>query len=471
MKDSRDMQRPQKTSYEGYPTEIELEVRDRKEACSIPPASSIAKARVQVDTVNLLEQILHRDNLNRAYKKVKKNKGSHGIDGMQVDELLPFLKQHGEALIEEIAMEKYKPQPVRRVEIPKPNGGVRLLGIPTVVDRFIQQAIAQVLIKVYDKEFSKNSYGFRPGRNAHMAVKKAKEYINEGYTWVVDIDLEKFFDRVNHDVLMSILAKKIKDKRVLRLIRKYLESGVMIGGLYTKTEKGTPQGGPISPLLSNILLDILDKELEARGHKFVRYADDCNIYVKSQRAGERVMKSITKFLEKRLKLKVNKEKSAVDRPWKRKFLGFSFYFKGDEVGIRPHEKSIKRLKDKIREITNRNIGISMEIRIERLNSLVVGWVNYFKIANMKAKLKEIDKWTRRRLRACLWKQWKKIKTKFKNLKTLGIPEYKAWQYANTRKGYWRISNSPILSKTLNNQYWLNQGLKTLSMQYRKLNLT
>lgn len=463
------MQRPQKTSYEGFPTEVGLEVRDKKEACSRPPASSIVKAKVQTDTANLLEQILHRDNLNRAYKRVKKNKGSHGVDGMQVDELLPFLKQHGEALRKEIANEKYKPQPVRRVEILKPNGGTRLLGIPTVIDRFIQQAIAQVLTKVYDSDFSENSYGFRPGRNAHMAVKKAKEYMNEGYTWVVDMDLEKFFDRVNHDILMAILARKIQDKRVLRLIRKYLESGVMIGGLYSKTEKGTPQGGPLSPLLSNILLDVLDKELESRGHKFCRYADDCNIYIKSQRAGKRVMKSVTSFLEKRLRLKINKDKSAVDRPWKRKFLGFSFYIKENEIRIRPHRRSIERLKDRIREITNRNISMSMELRIERLNLLITGWVNYFKIADMKAKLKEIDKWTRRRLRACLWKQWKKVKTKFKNLKRLGIPEYKAWQFANTRKAYWRISNSPILSKTLDNQYWINQGLKTLSMQYRKLN--
>lgn len=471
MKDSRGIQGPQKTSYEGCTAEVGLETQDRQEACSMPSASDMMKAKVQTDTANLLEKILHKDNLNKAYKRVKENKGSHGVDGMKVDELLPFLKQHGLSLIKEIAMGKYKPQPVRRVEIPKPNGGIRLLGIPTVVDRFIQQAIAQVLTKVYDKDFSESSYGFRPGRDAHMAVKQAKEYMNQGYRWVVDIDLEKFFDKVNHDILMSILAKKIQDKMLLKLIRKYLQSGVMIGGLYSKTEKGTPQGGPLSPLLSNILLDELDKELEKRGHKFCRYADDCNVYVKSKRAGERVMKSLTKFLEKKLKLTVNKDKSAVDRPWKRKFLGFTFYINKGKVRIRPHNKSIERLKNKIREITNRNVGTSMEWRIKRLNLLAVGWVNYFKIADMKGKLREIDEWTRRRLRACLWKQWKKIKTKFANLKKFGIPVYKAWQYANTRKGYWRISKSPILSKTLTNQYWINQGLKTFSMQYSKLNLS
>jgi group II intron reverse transcriptase/maturase len=471
LKDSKGIQRPQKTSYEGYFAEVELETQDRQEACSMPSASDMAKAKVQTDTANLLEKILLRDNLNKAYKRVKENKGGYGVDGMKVEKLLPFLKQHGLSLIKEIAMGKYKPQPVRRVEIPKPNGGIRLLGIPTVVDRFIQQAIAQVLTKVYDKDFSESSYGFRPGRDAHMAVKQAKEYMNQGYRWVVDIDLEKFFDKVNHDILMSILAKKIQDKMVLKLIRKYLQSGVMIGGLYSKTEKGTPQGGPLSPLLSNILLDELDKELEKRGHKFCRYADDCNVYVKSKRAGERVMKSLTKFLEKKLKLTVNKDKSAVDRPWKRKFLGFTFYFNKGKVRIRAHNKSIERLKNKIREITNRNVGTSMEWRIKRLNLLAVGWVNYFKIADMKGKLREIDEWTRRRLRACLWKQWKKIKTKFANLKKFGIPVYKAWQYANTRKGYWRISKSPILSKTLTNQYWINQGLKTFSMQYSKLNLS
>jgi group II intron reverse transcriptase/maturase len=315
LKDSKGIQRPQKTSYEGYFAEVELETQDRQEACSMPSASDMAKAKVQTDTANLLEKILLRDNLNKAYKRVKENKGGYGVDGMKVEKLLPFLKQHGLSLIKEIAMGKYKPQPVRRVEIPKPNGGIRLLGIPTVVDRFIQQAIAQVLTKVYDKDFSESSYGFRPGRDAHMAVKQAKEYMNQGYRWVVDIDLEKFFDKVNHDILMSILAKKIQDKMVLKLIRKYLQSGVMIGGLYSKTEKGTPQGGPLSPLLSNILLDELDKELEKRGHKFCRYADDCNVYVKSKRAGERVMKSLTKFLEKKLKLTVNKDKSAVDRPY------------------------------------------------------------------------------------------------------------------------------------------------------------
>jgi len=471
LKDSKGIQRPQKTSYEGCRAKVGLEIRDRQGACSMSTASDMVKTKVQMDTANLLGKILLRDNLNKAYKRVKKNKGSHGVDGMKVDELLPFLKQHGLSLIEEIAMGKYKPKPVRRVEMPKPNGGIRLLGIPTVVDRFIQQAIAQVLTSVYDKEFSESSFGFRPGRDAHMAVKQAKEYMNQGYRWVVDIDLEKFFDKVNHDILMAMLAKKIQDKMLLKLIRKYLQSGVMIGGLYSNTEKGTPQGGPLSPLLSNILLDELDKELEKRGHKFCRYADDCNIYVKSRRAGKRVMESITKFLEKKLKLTVNRDKSAVDRPWKRKFLGFTFYINKGKVRIRPHEKSIKRLKGKIKEVTNRNVGISMEWRIKRLNLLVVGWVNYFKIADMKGKLREIDEWTRRRLRACIWKQWKKVKTKFANLKKLGIPEYKAWQYANTRKGYWRISNSPILCKTLTNQYWTNQGLKTFSIQYSKLNLS
>lgn len=471
MKDSRELQRPQKTSYEGYLAEVEMNAQGKQEVCSNSSVSEKQKAKAKKSTETQLELILSRHNLNEAYKRVKRNKGSHGVDGMKVDELLPFLKQHGETLKRELLEGEYNPKPVRRVEIPKPNGGIRLLGIPTVVDRFIQQAIAQVLTRIFDSNFSENSYGFRPNRNAQMAIKKAREYIEQGHKWVVDMDLEKFFDRVNHDILMSRIARKITDKRVLKLIRKYLESGVMTNGVVTTTEEGTPQGGPLSPLLSNILLDDLDKELENRGHKFSRYADDCNIYVKSKRSGERVLENITNFLEKRLKLKVNTEKSAVDRPWRRKFLGFTFYFSFGKVGIRPHEKSMKRLKDRIKEITNRNVSRSMESRIKSLNYLLTGWVNYFRIADMKEKLARIDEWTRRRLRAVVWKQWKKVKTKFRNLIRLGTHKSKAWEYANTRKGYWRISNSPILSKTLNNHYWVNQGFKSFSSQYKKFSLS
>ncbi len=314
-----------------------------------------------------------RGNMEAAIQARCCNKGSHGVDGMGVDELLPYLKENWATIKQQLLEGKYKPQPVRRVEIPKPDGGVRLLGIPTVLDRLIQQAIAQILNKVYNHTFSDSSYGFRPGRSAKDAIKAAEAYINEGYTWVVDMDLEKFFDRVNHDIIMSKLEKRIGDKRVLKLIRRYLESGVMINGIKVSTEEGTPQGGPLSPLLANIMLDELDKELEKRGHKFCRYADDCNIYVRSRSAGNRVMKSIKKFIESKLKLKVNEAKSAVDRPWRRrKFLGFSFYTKENEVRIRIHEKSIKRFEEKVREITNRNKGISMENRIKRLNQITTG---------------------------------------------------------------------------------------------------
>jgi RNA-directed DNA polymerase len=384
---------------------------------------------------------------------------------MEVDELLPYLKENWPTIKQQLLEGKYKPQPVLRVEIPKPDGGTRLLGIPTVLDRLIQQAIAQILSGIYDHTFSDNSYGFRPRRSAKDAVIAAEVYINEGCTWVVDIDLEKFFDRVNHDILMSKLEKRIGDKRVLKLIRRYLESGVMINGIKVATEEGTPQGGPLSPLLANIMLDELDKELERRGHKFCRYADDCNIYVKSRSAGNRVMKSIKKFIETKLKLKVNEAKSAVDRPWKRKFLGFSFYIKENKVRIRIHEKSIKRFKEKVREITNRNKGISMEYRIHRLNQITTGWVNYFGLADAKGIMKALDEWIRRRLRACIWKQWKKIKTKYDNLLKLGLEKQKAWAYANTRKGYWRISNSQILSMTLTNKYFEGIGYKSLSKRY------
>lgn len=319
----------------------------------------------------------------------------------------------------------------------------------------------------FESIFSENSFGFRINRSARDAVIKAKGYINSGYKWVVDIDLAKYFDTVNHDKLMFLLSNHIKDKRVLRLIRKYLNSGVMINGIVAETYMGCPQGGPLSPLLSNIMLHEFDKELTKRGHKFCRYADDCNIYVRSKRAGDRVMQSITSYLENKLKLKVNQNKSAVDRPRNRKFLGFSFYTNSEGTMIRVHSKSIIKLENKIREITSRSNAMSEEQRISRLNSLIRGWVNYFKIANVKSHLKSIDEWTRRRLRMCIWKSWKRIKSKLKNLIKLGIPKPKAWEYANTRKGYWRISNSFILSKSLTNRYFEDMGLLSFSGVFAK----
>jgi group II intron reverse transcriptase/maturase len=468
---SSNIKRIQKTNNLGWSAEVELETQGKQRAYSDLAAMSQLKAKSKSDTENLLEKIVDRRNFFEAYKKVKANKGSHGIDGMRVDELLSYLKGNYENLKASLLSGTYKPQAVRRVEIPKPNGTLRLLGIPTVIDRLIQQSINQVLSPIFDREFSNSSYGFRPRRSAHMALKQSQKHINEGYKYVVDIDLEKFFDTVNHDILMHLIAKKIEDKRVLKLIRKYLNSGIMLEGAVVKSEEGAVQGGPLSPLLSNILLDELDKELETRGHRFCRYADDCNIYVKSKRAGERVLKSLTIFLEGKLKLKVNTEKSAVSSPTKRKFLGYSFYYSKDGIKLRVHDKSYKRLKEKIRKITNRNVSMNFNYRIKKLNEIIVGWINYFKLADMKSKLIELDGWIRRRLRACVWKTWKKTKTKFNNLIKLGIPRSKSWEYANTRKGYWRISCSPILNKTITNQRLINHGFKSLSSQYDRFRLS
>ncbi len=403
-----------------------------------------------------------------ALGRVRRNRGSHGVDGMTVDELPAYLVTAWPFIRGELLSGTYTPQPVRRVEIPKPDGGIRLLGIPTVLDRLIQQATVQVLSPVFEETFSEYSYGFRPGKSAHTAILKAKEHIEQGYTWTIDMDLEKFFDRVNHDILMSRIARKIKDKRVLKLIRNYLVSGVLVEGIKVSSEEGTPQGGPLSPLLANILLDDLDKELEKRGHVFVRYADDCNIYVKSERAGLRVMASVRKLLTGKLKLKVNESKSGVDRPWKRKFLGFSFYKINGKVGIRIHPKSIRKFKETIRKITNRNHSRNFEERLQNLAVVTRGWINYFGIAEAKRVMEEIDMWTRRRLRACLWKQWKRIKTKHDNLVKLGVNKAKAWEWANSRKGYWRIAGSYILSTTLTNKFFEEKGYKSLLKQYRKV---
>ena len=428
MDKSKKLRRKQKTQYRDQLVEVEVELQGKSK---VPSNSMVLPNRESVndeafDTSRLLEEVLERNNMLLALKRVISNKGSHGVDGMKIDELREHIKKHWHTIKAKLLEMKYNPSPVRRIEIPKPDGGVRLLGIPTVQDRLIQQAIAQVLSKIYESSFSNNSFGFRPRRGAKNAIMKSKEYINQGNRWVVDMDLEKFFDKVNHDILMSKLEKKIDDKRLLSLIRKYLKSGILINGIVITSEEGTPQGGPLSPLLANIMLDELDKELEKRGHKFCRYADDNNVYVKSKRAGTRVMKSMTNLIENKLKLKVNKNKSAVDIVSRRKFLGFSFYFSKNGAEIRIHEKSVKRFKEKIKFYTNRNKGISMEFRIAKLNQITRGWINYYGVANARGKLNELDRWIRRRLRTCIWKQWKKISTKYRNLVKLGINNYKAW---------------------------------------------
>jgi len=409
----------------------------------------------------LMEEIFDRNNLNTAYLQVKRNNGAPGVDGMEVSEILGYLQERGKSMIEELLTGTYKPKPVRRVTIPKSDGGIRQIGIPTVIDRIIQQAIAQILIPIYEEKFSENSYGFRPGKSCHQAITKAKEYIIAGSEYVVDIDLERFFDTISHDKLMSLIAKEISDKRLLKLIGQYLKSGVMKSGYYEDTDEGTPQGGNLSPLLSNIMLNELDKELEARGHQFCRYADDCNIYVKSKKAGERVMGSISRFIEKRLKLKINKEKSAVGSPYERKFLGFGFYKgKDGQVKIRVHKKSISKFKKKAKEITSRSNGKNIKQRTMKLKPLMRGWGNYYRLDEMDT-MKGIDGWIRRHLRACIWKDWKKVRVRIRNLIKLGIEKNQAIESSNTRLGYWRIARSPTLHSALSNSYFKKLGFVSL----------
>ena len=423
------------------------------------------------ETEQLMEAVVERENMVAALQRVMSNRGAAGVDGMTVEQLKPYLKEEWKRIREEMVSDEYRPKPVLKVEIPKADGkGVRKLGIPTVVDRLIQQAIHQVLSVIFEPSFSESSYGFRPGRSAHDAVRQARAYVSEGRRWVVDMDLEKFFDRVNHDVLMSRLARRIKDKRILRLIRRYLQAGMMEGGIVSQRREGTPQGGPLSPLLSNILLDELDKELERRGHKFCRYADDCNVYVRSRSAGERVKESITKFLEKQLRLKVNEEKSAVGRPWERKFLGYSMTWHR-EPRLKVADSSVKRLKEKLREILRRGRGRNIGRQIEEeLTPLLRGWMNYFRLAEVKGIFEELDSWIRRKLRCVIWRQWKRTFARAKGLMKRGLDKERALKSAMNGRGPWWNAGASHMNAAFPKSYFDRCGLLSLQDQRRRLQI-
>lgn len=404
----------------------------------------------------MLEEILDIRNVQRAFKQVTANKGAGGIDGMQTDELRDYLNTHWQTLRTGILQGNYHPEAIRKVEIPKGGGGVRVLGIPTVIDRLLQQAIAQWLSPKYEGDFSSHSYGFRPNRNAHQAVLQAQANLNEGYTWIVELDLEKFFDKVNHDKLMSLLSVRVKDKRTLKLIRSYLTSGFMEDGLVSPRREGTPQGSPLSPLLSNILLGELDQTLETRGHRHVRYADDCSVYVRSKKSAVRVMESITKYLEEKLKLKVNREKSKISRPSRSSLLGFSFYGGKSGWELRISAKSLYNIKQKIRSCTQRNAPAPIGEKIRHLETILRGWINYFSISKARGHMQSLDKMVRVRLRMIIWRNWKRVRTRMKRLIALGIGKGKAYEWSNSRKGYCRIAHSPILCRVLNNAYFTKQ---------------
>jgi group II intron reverse transcriptase/maturase len=416
-------------------------------------------------TEKILEQILLKDNMNNAYLKVKRNRGAGGVDKMEIDELLEHLKTHQGEILKSLLEGSYKPYPVKQVEIPKENGKTRKLGIPTLTDRVVQQAILQVLSPIYEKQFSETSYGFRPNRDCHDALKKCQEYANQGYWYVIDMDLEKFFDTVNQSMLIEILSRTIKDNRVISLIHKFVNAGIMSGGMFVKNETGINQGGPISPLLANVVLNELDQKLDEWGYLYVRYADDLLIFTRSKRAAKRQYEKASKYIEGKLKLKINREKTQISKLNRIKFLGYTFYQYKGECRFRVHPKSIKRLKNKLKDVTSRSNGMSIEGRKIKLNQIIRGWVQYFKLADMKTIMRDIDEWLRRRIRMITWKRWKKVKTKFENLQKLGVAKWKAWEWANTRKSYWHTANSWILATTLTNARFEKQGYLSFYKYY------
>lgn len=457
---SDDNQHRQLTLWDYLPRDT-AEREEITEACESPRITEAEITNRTKQTEGLLEQILSQKNLELAFRQVKRNKGAGGIDGMQVDELLPFLTEHQNELVQALRDGKYRPSPVRRVEIPKENGKTRKLGIPTVVDRLIQQAICQILTPIYEQKFSDNSYGFRPQRSAHDALRKCQTNITEGYKYVVDMDLEKYFDTVNQSRLIQILSATVKDGRVISLIHKFLNAGVMVGGMFEDSPEGVPQGGPLSPLLGNVMLNECDWELEKRGHRFVRYADDLMIFCKSNKAATRTLEKILPFIEGKLFLKVNREKTKVAHVKFVKYLGYSFYVYRGEGRLRIHPKSVAKLKGKVREVTGRSNGMGIEERKTRLNSIVRGWMNYFKLADARKLLEGLDEWVRRRIRMVTWKRWKLKRTRYENLKRAGIDRERAWMWANTRKGYWRTANSPILKRAIPNDLLKRAGYLSL----------
>ncbi len=452
---------------EGYLQRVSAEQKEYAEVSAYSRITENNDIITDFQTDKLLEQILHLGNLNKAYKKVKSNKGAGGVDGMSVDELLTFLKDNQKQLVQKLKDGKYKPNPVRRVEIPKETKGeLRKLGVPTVVDRVFQQAITQILSPIYEEQFSENSYGFRPKRGAHDALKQCQQNVNDGYVYVVDMDLEKFFDTVCQSKLIEVLSRTIKDSRVISLIHKYLNAGVISKGVFEKTDVGMPQGGPLSPLLSNIMLNELDKELESRGHRFVRYADDSMIFCKSRKSAVRTLKSIMQYIEGKLFLKVNLEKTKVAHVSKVKYLGYSFYRYKGKCRMRVHPKSVAKMKARLKELTSRSNGWGNEYRTLKLTQFIRGWVNYFSLADMKQLLRSMDEWLRRKIRAVYWKQWKKIKTRYQMIKKFGLPEWKVHELANCRKGIWR--SAIMLNSVLTNKEIANRGYISMTDYYLKI---